>query len=85
MARNPARSYVYCNVLPQSEAKIHPENSIRRIPVQKARIMTILEDSDDPVVRSIQPQLGNDRKRRLAEAVNRSKGDLKMKEGISFT
>ncbi|GFN91758.1 reverse transcriptase [Plakobranchus ocellatus] len=38
------------------------------------------EDSEDPAMRSLQPQLRSGRKWKVDEAVNQAKGGLKMKE-----
>ncbi|GFN81504.1 polyprotein [Plakobranchus ocellatus] len=51
----------------------------------KVRLMTMLEDSEDPAVRSIQPQLRSGRKWKVDKAVNQAKESLKVKEVIGFT
>ncbi|GFO18297.1 reverse transcriptase [Plakobranchus ocellatus] len=45
----------------------------------------MVEDSEDPAVRSIQPQLGAGRKWKVDEAVDETKEGLKMKEAIGLT
>ena len=42
----------------------------------KARLMTMLEDSEDRVVRSIQPKLKTGRKWKVQEAVKTAKESL---------
>ncbi|GFO26815.1 polyprotein [Plakobranchus ocellatus] len=50
----------------------------------KARLMLMLEDSEDPAVRSIQPQLRSGRKWKVDKAVKQTKEGLKMKGVISL-
>ncbi|GFN98047.1 collectin-12 [Plakobranchus ocellatus] len=51
----------------------------------KARLLTILEEYDDPVVKTVQPSLKTGRKWKVTEAVDEAKECLKMKEVISQT
>ncbi|GFO50091.1 reverse transcriptase [Plakobranchus ocellatus] len=46
----------------------------------KARLFTMLEESDDPVVKTVQPSLKTGRKWKVTEAVDEAKECLKMKE-----
>ncbi|GFN81807.1 polyprotein [Plakobranchus ocellatus] len=48
----------------------------------KARLMTMLEDSEDPAVRSIQPHLRSGRKWKVDKAVNQAKEGRKMKRSL---
>ncbi|GFO17673.1 reverse transcriptase [Plakobranchus ocellatus] len=47
--------------------------------------MAILEGSEDPVVRSIEPHLRTGRKWKVEEAVNQAKKGLSIKEVIGIT
>ncbi|GFO24929.1 polyprotein [Plakobranchus ocellatus] len=51
----------------------------------KARLLTILEESDDPVVKTVQPSLKTGRKWKVTEAIDEAKECLKMKEVIGQT
>ena len=51
----------------------------------KARLMSMLEDSEDPVVRAVQPTVKTGRKWKAEEAVNLAKESLKMKEVTGHT
>ncbi|GFO47088.1 reverse transcriptase [Plakobranchus ocellatus] len=51
----------------------------------KARLLTMLEESDDPVVKTVQPSLKTGRKWKVTEAVDEAKECLKMKEVIGQT
>ncbi|GFN92196.1 reverse transcriptase [Plakobranchus ocellatus] len=51
----------------------------------KARLLTMLEESDDRVVKTIQPSLKTGRKWKVTEAVDEAKECLKMKEVIGQT
>ncbi|GFN89603.1 reverse transcriptase [Plakobranchus ocellatus] len=46
---------------------------------------TMLEDSEDPAVRSIQPKLGTGRKWKVDGSVKQEKEGLKIKEAIGLT
>ena len=45
----------------------------------------MLEDSDDPVVKTVQPTIKTGRKWKVIEAVDQAKECLKIKEGIGQT
>ncbi|GFO06501.1 reverse transcriptase [Plakobranchus ocellatus] len=51
----------------------------------KARLLTMLEESDDPVVKTVQPSLKTGRKWKVTEAVDEAKECLKIKEVIGQT
>ncbi|GFO39080.1 reverse transcriptase [Plakobranchus ocellatus] len=51
----------------------------------KARVLTMLEESDDPVVKTVQPSLETGRKWKVTEAVDEAKECLKMKKVIGET
>ncbi|GFN98800.1 polyprotein [Plakobranchus ocellatus] len=44
----------------------------------KARLLIMLEESDDPVVKTVQPSLKTGRKRKVTEAVDEAKECLKI-------
>ncbi|GFO40168.1 reverse transcriptase [Plakobranchus ocellatus] len=48
----------------------------------KARLLTTSEESDDPVVKTVQPSLKAEKKWKVTEAVDEAKECLKMKEVI---
>ncbi|GFR61990.1 reverse transcriptase [Elysia marginata] len=51
----------------------------------KVRLVTMLEDSDDPVVKTVQPSFKTDRKWKVTEAIDEANECLKMKEVIGQT
>ena len=48
----------------------------------KARLLSMLEDSEDPVVKTVQPTIKTGRKWKVVEAVDEAKECLKIKEVI---
>ncbi|GFS22879.1 reverse transcriptase [Elysia marginata] len=48
---------------------------------EKVRLVAMLEDSDYPVGKTVQPSIKTDRKWKVAEAFDEAKECLKMKEG----
>ncbi|GFS17312.1 polyprotein [Elysia marginata] len=48
------------------------------------RLVTMLEDSDDPVVKTVQPSIKTGRKWKVAEATDEAKECLKMKEQTNY-
>ena len=51
----------------------------------KARLLSIIEDSEDPVVKTVQPTIKTGRKWKVVEAVDEAKECLKIKEIIGQT
>ncbi|GFS07264.1 reverse transcriptase [Elysia marginata] len=49
------------------------------------RLVTMLEDSDDPVVKTVQRSIKTGRKWKVAEAIDEAKECMKMKEVIGQT
>ncbi|GFO24435.1 reverse transcriptase [Plakobranchus ocellatus] len=48
----------------------------------KARLLTMLKESDDPVVKTVQPSLKTGRKWKVTEAVDEAKECLKIKRSV---
>ncbi|GFO18905.1 polyprotein [Plakobranchus ocellatus] len=63
----------------------HVPEVIQEYKCGKARLLTMLEESDDPVVKTVQPSLKTGRKWKVTEAVDEAKECLKMKEVIGQT
>ena len=51
----------------------------------KARLLSMLEDSEDPIVKTVQPTIKTGRKWKVVEAVDEAKECLKIKEVIGQT
>ena len=51
----------------------------------KARLLSMLEDSEDPIVKTVQPTIKTGRKWKVVEAVDEAKKCLKVKEVIGQT
>ena len=51
----------------------------------KARLLSMLEDSEDQVVKTVQPTIKTGRKRKVGEATDQGKECLKIKEAIGQT
>ena len=51
----------------------------------KARLLSMLEDSEDPVVKTVQPTIKTSRKWKVVEAVDEAKECLKIKDVIGQT
>ncbi|GFO03430.1 reverse transcriptase [Plakobranchus ocellatus] len=70
---------MYCR-----KAKLKPpmKSILQEYKYGKARLLTMLEESDDPVVKTVQPSLKTERKWKVTEAVDEAKECLKMKEVI---
>ncbi|GFO13593.1 reverse transcriptase [Plakobranchus ocellatus] len=73
---------MYCR---KAKLKLFLNSILEEYKCGNTRLMTMLEDSDDTVVRSIQPQLRTGRKWKVAEGVNQIKQGLKMKEVTGLT
>ncbi|KAK3758269.1 hypothetical protein RRG08_055200 [Elysia crispata] len=48
----------------------------------KARLLSMLEDSEDPIVKTVQPTIKTGRKWKVVEAVSQAKECLKIKESV---
>ncbi|GFO20742.1 reverse transcriptase [Plakobranchus ocellatus] len=73
------------NVLPKSKLKLPMKSILKEYKSGKARLLTMLEESDDPVVKTAQPSLKTGRKWKVTETVDVAKECLKMKEVIGQT
>ena len=73
---------MYCR---KSKLKLPLKSILEEYKCGKARLSSMLEDSDDPVVRSVQPTIKTGRKWKVDEAVNQAKDCLRMKEVIGQT
>ncbi|GFO40955.1 reverse transcriptase [Plakobranchus ocellatus] len=73
------------NVLPKSKAKTSNEIYPRGVVMRQSRLLTMLRESDDPVVKTVQPSLKTGRKWKVTEAIDEAKECLKMKEVIGQT
>ncbi|GFO47348.1 polyprotein [Plakobranchus ocellatus] len=64
----------------KSKLRLPLKSIVEEYKCGKAKLMTMLEDSKVPAVRSIQPQLRTGRKWKGDKAINQAKERLKMKE-----
>ncbi|GFO40860.1 reverse transcriptase [Plakobranchus ocellatus] len=69
----------------KAKLKLPMKSILEEYKCGKARLLTMLEESDDPVVKTIQPFLKTGRKWKVTEAVDEAKECLKMKEVIGQT
>ncbi|GFO45619.1 reverse transcriptase [Plakobranchus ocellatus] len=67
---------MYCR---KAKLKLPMKSILEEYKCGKARLLTMLEESDDPVVKTVQPSLKTGRKWKVTEAVNEAKECLKMK------
>ncbi|GFO45804.1 polyprotein [Plakobranchus ocellatus] len=65
--------------------KLPPKSKVEEYRCGKARLMTMLEDPEDPAVRSIQPFLRAGRKWKVEEAFKLGEEGLIIKEVIGLT
>ncbi|GFO04289.1 reverse transcriptase [Plakobranchus ocellatus] len=70
---------------PKAKLKFALKSILEEYKCGKARLLTMLEESDDPVVKTVQPSLKTGRKRKITEAVDEAKECLKMKEVFDQT
>ncbi|GFN79191.1 reverse transcriptase [Plakobranchus ocellatus] len=68
---------MYCQ---KAKPKLSVKSIIEEYKCGKARLLTMLEESDDPVVKTVQPFLKTGRKWKVTKAVDEAKEWLKMKE-----
>ncbi|GFO47393.1 reverse transcriptase [Plakobranchus ocellatus] len=73
---------MYCR---KPKLKLPMKSILEEYKCGKARLLTMLEESDDPVVKTVQPCLKTGRKWKVTEAVDEAKECLKMKEVIGQT
>ncbi|GFO06785.1 reverse transcriptase [Plakobranchus ocellatus] len=80
------------SVMSTAKEEIHPSSTSSTVftaeeeyKCGKARLLTMLEESDDPVVKTAQPSLKIGRQWKVTEAVDEAKECLKMKEVIGQT
>ncbi|GFN99286.1 reverse transcriptase [Plakobranchus ocellatus] len=73
---------MYCR---KAKLKLPKKSILEEYKCGKARLLTMLEESDDPVVKTVQPSLKTGRKWKVTEAVDEAKECLKMKEVIGQT
>ncbi|GFO36626.1 reverse transcriptase [Plakobranchus ocellatus] len=67
---------MYCR---KAKLKLPMKSILEEYKCGKARLLTMLEESDDPVVKTVQPSLKTGRKWKVTEAVDEAKKCLKMK------
>ncbi|GFO24305.1 reverse transcriptase [Plakobranchus ocellatus] len=73
---------MYCR---KAKLKLPMKSILEEFKCGKARLHTMLEESDDPVVKTVQPSLKTGRKWKVTEAVDEAKECLKRKEVIGQT
>ncbi|GFO12335.1 reverse transcriptase [Plakobranchus ocellatus] len=69
----------------KAKLKLPMKSILEEYKCGKVTLPTMLEESDDPVVKTVQPSLKTGRKWKVTEAVDEAKECLKMKEVISQT
>ncbi|GFO10132.1 reverse transcriptase [Plakobranchus ocellatus] len=69
----------------KAKLKLPMKSILEEYKCSKARLLTMLEESDDPVAKTVQPSLKTARKWKVTEAVDEAKECLKMKEVIGQT
>ncbi|GFO40547.1 reverse transcriptase [Plakobranchus ocellatus] len=73
---------MYCR---KAKLKLPMKSILEEYKCDKARLLTTLEESDDPLVKTVQPSLNTGRKWKVIEAVDEARECLKMKEVIGQT
>ncbi|GFN78799.1 polyprotein [Plakobranchus ocellatus] len=73
---------MYCR---KAKLKLLMKSILEEHKCGKVRLLIILEESDNPVVKTVQPSLKTGRKWKVTEAVNEAKECLKIKEVIGQT
>ncbi|GFO36650.1 reverse transcriptase [Plakobranchus ocellatus] len=68
---------MYCR---KAMLRLPQKSIVEEFKCGKARQMTILQDSEDPAVKSFQPKPSTDCKYKIDETVNQAKEGLKMKD-----
>ncbi|GFO06784.1 polyprotein [Plakobranchus ocellatus] len=67
---------MYCR---KAKLKLPMKSILEEYKCGKVRLLTMLEASDDPVVKTVQPSLKTGRKWKVTEAVDEAKECLKIK------
>ncbi|GFN85575.1 reverse transcriptase [Plakobranchus ocellatus] len=73
---------MYCR---EAKLKLPMKSILEEYKRGKAKLLTVLEESDDPVVKTVQPSLKTGRKWKVTENVDEAKECLNMKEVIGQT
>ncbi|GFR96240.1 reverse transcriptase [Elysia marginata] len=73
---------MYCR---KAKLKLPMNSILEEYQCGKVKLVTMLEDSDDPVGKTVQPSIQIGRKWKVAEAIDEAKECLKMKEVIGQT
>ena len=73
---------LYCRA---AKLKLPLKSILEEYKCGKARLLSMLEDSEDPVVKTVQPTIKTGRKWKVVEAVDQAKECLKIKEVIGQT
>ncbi|GFR94466.1 reverse transcriptase [Elysia marginata] len=73
---------MYCR---KSKLKLPMKSMLEEYKCGKVRLVTMLGDSDDSVLKTAQPSIKTGRKWKVAEAIDEAKECLKMKEVIGQT
>lgn len=73
---------LYCR---QAKLKLPLKSILEEYKAGKARLLSMLEDSADLIVRAVQPKLKTGRKWKVKEAVESAKDSLRIKEIIGHT
>ena len=69
----------------KAKLKLPLKSIVEEYKCGKARLLSILEDSEDPVVKTVQPTIKTGRKWKVVEAIDDAKECLKIKEVIGQT
>ncbi|GFS10621.1 reverse transcriptase [Elysia marginata] len=70
---------MYCR---KATLKLPMKSILEKYKCGKFRLVTMLEVSDDPVVKTVQPSIKTGRKWKVAEAIDEAKECLRLKEVI---
>ncbi|KAK3777236.1 hypothetical protein RRG08_047856 [Elysia crispata] len=73
---------MYCR---KAKLKLPLKSILEEYKCGKARLLSMLEDSEDPIVKTVQPTIKTGRKWKVVEAVDEAKECLKIKEVIGQT
>ncbi|GFS06016.1 reverse transcriptase [Elysia marginata] len=73
---------MYCR---KAKLKLLMKSILEEYKCGKVRLVTMLEESDDPVVKTVQPSIKTGRKWKVAEAIDEAKKCLRLKEVIGQT
>ncbi|GFR91728.1 reverse transcriptase [Elysia marginata] len=73
---------MYCR---KAKLKLPMKSILEEYKCGKVRLVTMLEESGDPVVKTVQPSIKTGRKWKVAEAIDEAKECLRLKEVIGQT